>query len=59
MWLIYREQTDNCKIIHGRNGREYRMPEVPRFNVDGYCPETKKVHEFCGCYYHGHMHAVS
>jgi hypothetical protein len=22
--------------------------------VDGYCPETKKVYEFCGCYFHGH-----
>jgi hypothetical protein len=22
MWLIYKEQADNCKIMHGRNGRE-------------------------------------
>jgi hypothetical protein len=43
MWLIYKEQTDNCKIMHGRNGREYRLPELPRLSVDGYCPETKKV----------------
>jgi G:T-mismatch repair DNA endonuclease (very short patch repair protein) len=54
MWLIYKEQTDKCKIMHGRNGREYRMPEVPRLSVDGYCPETKIVYEFYGCYYHGH-----
>jgi G:T-mismatch repair DNA endonuclease (very short patch repair protein) len=51
MWLICREQTDNCKILHGR---EYRLPEVLHLRVDGYCPETKKVYEFCGCYYHIH-----
>jgi G:T-mismatch repair DNA endonuclease (very short patch repair protein) len=45
---------NKCKILHGRNGREYRLPELPRLSVDGYCPETKKVYEFCGCYYHGH-----
>jgi hypothetical protein len=22
MWLVYREQTDGCKILHGGNGRE-------------------------------------
>jgi G:T-mismatch repair DNA endonuclease (very short patch repair protein) len=54
MWLIYKEQTDNCKILHGRNGREYRLPELPRLSVDGYCPESKNVYEFYGCYYHGH-----
>jgi hypothetical protein len=42
MWLIYKQQTDNCKILHGRNGREDRLPELPRLSVDGYCPETKK-----------------
>jgi hypothetical protein len=54
MWIIYRAQTDNWKILHGRNEREYRLLELPRLSVDGYCPETKKVDEFCGCYYHGH-----
>jgi hypothetical protein len=54
MWLIYKEQEDKCKILHGRNGREYRLPELPRLSVDGYCPETKKVYEFNGCYFHGH-----
>jgi hypothetical protein len=29
MWLMYKEQTDGCKILHGRNGREYRLPELP------------------------------
>jgi hypothetical protein len=22
MWLVYREQTDGCTILHGGNGRE-------------------------------------
>jgi G:T-mismatch repair DNA endonuclease (very short patch repair protein) len=54
MWLIYKEQIDGCEIWHGRNGREYRLPELPYLIVDGYCPETKKVYEFFGCYWHGH-----
>jgi G:T-mismatch repair DNA endonuclease (very short patch repair protein) len=56
MWLIYKEQTDGCTILHGRNGREYRLPDpsLHRFSVDGYCPDTRKVYEFCGCYFHGH-----
>ena len=55
MWLVYREKTDGCcKILHGRNGREYRLPELPHFSVDGFCQETRTVYEFLGCYYHGH-----
>jgi hypothetical protein len=26
MWLVYREQVNGCTILHGRNGREYRLP---------------------------------
>jgi hypothetical protein len=51
--LVYKEQTDGCKILHGRNGREYRLPELSHLSVDGFCPETKKVYEFLGCYFHG------
>jgi G:T-mismatch repair DNA endonuclease (very short patch repair protein) len=54
MWLMYKEQRDGCKILHGRNGREYRLPELPHLSVDGFCPEMKKVYEFLGCYFHGH-----
>ena len=54
MWLIYREQLDNCKIIHARNGREFRLPELPHLSVDGYCVQTRKVYEFLGCHWHGH-----
>jgi hypothetical protein len=43
MWLVYREQTDGCHTLHGRNGREYRLPELPNLSVDGFCAETKTV----------------
>ena len=54
MWLVYREQLDGYRIMHGRNVREYGMPELPRLSVDGFCEETNNVNEFCGCYWHGH-----
>jgi len=54
MWLLHMEQIDVVKIMHGRNGREYELPELPRFSVDGYCPETRSIYEFFGCHFHGH-----
>jgi hypothetical protein len=48
MWLIYKEQTDRFKLTHGRNGREYRLPEQPHLSVDGYCPEKK--YKIVGCF---------
>jgi G:T-mismatch repair DNA endonuclease (very short patch repair protein) len=54
MWLSYKEEIDRCEILHGRNGRKYRMPELPHLSVDGFCSETKKVYEFLACYFHGH-----
>jgi len=48
------EQTDEKNIMHCRNGREYKPPEVPRISVDGYCPETNTIYEFLGCFWHGH-----
>jgi len=56
MWLVYREMMDGWgrKILHGPNGRDYRLPELPHFSVDVFCPETRTVYEFLGCYYHGH-----
>jgi len=54
MWLLHMEQTDGVKIKHARNGCEFRLPELPRFSLDGYCPETRIVYEFFGCHYHGH-----
>ena len=55
VWLLHMEQTDGCKIMHARKGREYRLPELPNFSVDRYSAETRTVYEFFGCYYHGHM----
>jgi len=51
MWLLHIEVTDGVKIM---NGREYKVPELPHFSVDGYCPKTRTIHEFFGCYFHGH-----
>jgi len=48
------ELTDGVKIIHGPNGREYKVPDLPQFSVDAYCPETRTIYEFFGCYFHGH-----
>ena len=42
MWLVHRERTDGCTILHGRNGREYRLPELPHLSVDGFCPQTRQ-----------------
>ena len=52
MWILYMEE-DKWKILHARNGREYRLPELPHFSVDGYCAETRTVYEFVGCFFHG------
>jgi len=44
MWLMYMEQTDGVTIKHGRNGREYKLPEFRNFSVDCYCPRTNTVY---------------
>jgi G:T-mismatch repair DNA endonuclease (very short patch repair protein) len=54
MWLLYGEKVDGIKILHARNDREYRLPELPHLSVDGFCPEQRKVMEFLGCFWHGH-----
>jgi hypothetical protein len=46
MWLLHMENA--------RNIREFRLPELPRYSVDGYYAETKTVREFLRCYFHGH-----
>jgi len=53
MWLLHVERTDECHIQHARNRREFRLPELPHYSVDGYCAETRTIYEFIGCYYHG------
>jgi len=54
MWLLHMEQIDGVKIIHGRNSRECKVPELLRFSADGYFPETRTIYEFFGCHSHGH-----
>jgi G:T-mismatch repair DNA endonuclease (very short patch repair protein) len=54
MWLVHRKQTDECNILQGGNGREYRLPDVSNLSVDGSCVETGTVYEFFGCFWHGH-----
>ena len=40
--------------MHGRNSREYRLPDLPHFSVDGYSSEAHTFYKFFGCYYHSH-----
>jgi len=47
-------QIDGVKIMHGSNGREFKVPELPHFSVDGYCPETRTIYEIFWCHFHGH-----
>jgi len=43
MWLLHMEEMDGVQIKPCRNGQEYRLPELPRFSVDGYCRDTNTV----------------
>ena len=54
MWLLHMEETGGVQIMHCRNGREYRLPELPRFSVVVYCPQTNTIYDFFGCFWHGH-----
>jgi len=54
MWLLHMEEKDSAKTMHGRNGRAYKVLELPHFSVDGYSLETRTIYEFFGCYFHGH-----
>ena len=47
MWLLHMEgETDGVKIMHGLNGRVYKVSDLPHFSVDGYCLETRTIYEF-------------
>ena len=54
IWLLHVEQIDGEKIMHGLNGREYKVPALPHFGVDGYCPETRTINEFFECHFHSY-----
>ena len=53
MWLLHIQQIDGVAIKHARNVREYRLPELPHFSVDGYCAKPNKIYEFFVCHWHG------
>ena len=53
MWLTYVQMSDGRRLRHGHNRKEYRLPELQRYSVDGYCEKTKTVYEFMGCFWHG------
>jgi len=53
MWILHMEQTNECTIMYARKGRKFRLPELPRYSVDGYCAEAKTVYECFGCFYDG------
>jgi hypothetical protein len=46
------KQTDGVAIKHARNGRKYRLPELPHFSVDGNCVESNTFYVFW-VYFHG------
>jgi G:T-mismatch repair DNA endonuclease (very short patch repair protein) len=46
--------VDGIKILHARNGRKYRLLELPHLSLDGFCPEQRNVLEFLGCFWHRH-----
>jgi len=31
VWLLHMEEMDSCQIMHARNGRDYRPPELPNY----------------------------
>jgi len=54
MKLLHIQQTGMVKIMHDRNLREYKLPELPRVSVEGYCSDANTIYELFGCYCHGH-----
>jgi len=39
MWLLHMEESDGVMIV---NGREYNVPELPQFSVDGCAPRLEQ-----------------
>jgi G:T-mismatch repair DNA endonuclease (very short patch repair protein) len=53
-WVFKEEKKRGKRILHGRNGKERQLPELPGVRVDGLCEETHTVFEFNLCYFHAH-----
>jgi hypothetical protein len=45
-------QNEFKDIEHAKNKGEFRIPGT-NFKADGWCPSTKTIFEFQGCYWHG------
>ena len=48
--LMHMEQTHGVTIKHGRNGRDYRLSELPNYSVDVYYPQNNRIYESFGCF---------
>lgn len=52
IWLDFCAMEQNVNIRHRLNyGKEVYVHHYP---VDGYCPQTGRVYQYNGCFYHGH-----
>lgn len=52
-WLHWIAREQDIPIRHAGNEGEYRIPEHPKYTVDGYHAPTRTVYEFHGCFWHG------
>jgi hypothetical protein len=41
------EEADGYRIMNTRNGREIRPAEIPKYSVDGYCPNQNNLNVLC------------
>lgn len=52
-WLHWKSTQLDTPLQHAGNTGEYRIPEHPKYTVDGYDATSRTVYEFQGCYWHG------
>ena len=48
--LDYLMKNNKIKILHKLNNQ--KEIRIGNYLVDGFCPKTKTVYEYNGCYYH-------
>ena len=53
-WLEWMSHKLGRPIQHSRNGGEFLIPGT-NYRVDGYDKQQKRIYEFYGCYWHGHV----
>ena len=54
MCFVCKEKCGGREILYGRNVREYRLPELPRINMDSIYAVTRTVYQFLWCCNHCH-----